>query len=40
MELPCFCFSVTRRAEEDLPEYTKRMGIGQIVIGIAFCLAA
>ncbi len=26
--------------EEDLPEYTKQMGIGQIVVGIAFCLAA
>ena len=26
--------------EEDLPEYTRQMGIGQIIIGIAFCLAA
>lgn len=26
--------------EDELPEYTKRMGIGQIIIGIAFCLAA
>ena len=26
--------------EEDLPAYTRQMGIGQIVIGIAFCLAA
>ena len=26
--------------EEDLPKYTKQMGIGQIIVGIAFCLAA
>ena len=26
--------------EEELPEYTKLMGIGQIIIGIAFCLTA
>lgn len=26
--------------KEDLPAYTKQMGIGQIIIGIAFCLAA
>ena len=26
--------------EEEIPEYTKLMGIGQIIIGIAFCLAA
>ena len=26
--------------EEVLPVYTKQMGIGQIIIGIAFCLAA
>lgn len=26
--------------EEEIPEYTKQMGIGQIIIGIAFCLAA
>ena len=26
--------------EEEIPEYTKQMGIGQIIIGIAFCLTA
>ena len=26
--------------EEEIPAYTKRMGIGQIIIGTAFCLAA
>ena len=26
--------------EEDVPEYTRQMGIGQIIIGIAFGLAA
>ena len=26
--------------EEELPEYTRQMGIGQIIIGIAFCLVA
>lgn len=26
--------------EEEIPEYTKRMGIGQIIIGITFCLTA
>ena len=26
--------------EEEIPEYTKLMGIGQIIIGIAFCLTA
>ena len=26
--------------EEEIPEYTKRMGIGQIIIGVAFCLTA
>ncbi len=25
---------------EEIPAYTKRMGIGQIIIGTAFCLAA
>ena len=26
--------------EEEIPEYTKLMGIGQIIIGTAFCMAA
>ena len=26
--------------DEEIPEYTKQMGIGQIIIGIAFCMTA
>ena len=26
--------------EEDLPEYTRLMGVGQIIVGVGFCLTA